>query len=305
MENLTEEQPLHPVASIGVFVATVFLGFAVVGPMVGFMVAMPFYDGDITSLLESITKYETTESLRTPFMIIQACASGIGLMVIPMLAYRFVVKQRPIRLVRNTDVLTVAITGLVVVLFLFPNSFVIEWNANLNFSGNFWDWARNRESIATEFTQFITKFQSPTDLMVGLFVIAVLPAIGEEFTFRGWLQPAIQKVSGNPHIAIWISAFLFSALHMQFFGFVPRVLLGALFGYLMYWSGNLWIPIIAHLVNNGFAVIMIYLYQTGATKFDAETPEAMPWTLVVPATIIFIGVILFLKKQLESRGQVA
>ena len=92
---------------------------------------------------------------------------------------------------------------------------------------------------------------------------------------------------------------------MQFFGFVPRVLLGALFGYLMYWSGNLWIPIIAHLVNNGFAVIMIYLYQTGATKFDAETPEAMPWTLVVPATIIFIGVILLLKKQLESRGQVA
>lgn len=305
MENLTKEQPLHPVASMGVFVATVFLGFMVIGPLVGFMVAMPFYDGTMMELVESLTKLETTESVRVPFMIMQACASGIGLIVIPMLAYRFIVKERPIQLLGSTDAIILAVTAIVVVLFMFPNSLIIEWNASLNFGGSFWTWAREREDIATEFTKFITQFESSTDLVVGLLVIGVLPAIGEEFAFRGWLQPAIQKVSGNPHVAIWVSAFLFSALHMQFFGFVPRMLLGAMFGYLMFWSGNLWIPIIAHLVNNGFAVVMIYLYQTGATKFDAESPEAMPLTFVIPATAIFIGVMLFLKKQLQSRGQIA
>jgi membrane protease YdiL (CAAX protease family) len=305
MTNLTEERPLHPAASIGVFMATVFLGFMVIGPLVGFMVAIPFYDGTMMALVESLTKFETTEAVRVPFMIMQACASGVGLIVIPLLAYQFIVKEQPAKLLMSVDILAVAVTGIVVVLFMFPNSLVIEWNASLNFDGNFWTWAREREDIATEFTQFITQFQSSTDLIVGLLVIGVLPAIGEEFAFRGWLQPAIQKVSGNPHVAIWISAFLFSALHMQFFGFVPRMLLGALFGYLMYWSGNLWIPIVAHLVNNGFAVIMIYLHQTGAVEFDADSPEALPWTFVIPATIIFVGVFLFLKKQLESRGKVA
>jgi uncharacterized protein len=305
MTNLTEERPLHPAASIGVFVATIFLGFVVIGPIVGFMVALPFYDGTMMALVESLTKFETTEAVRVPFLIMQACASGVGLIVIPLLAYRFVVKEKPSRLLSTTDMLVVAITAIVVVLFMFPNSLIIEWNASLNFGSDFWIWAREREDVATEFTKFITTFKSSSDLLVGLFVIAVLPAIGEEFAFRGWLQPAIQKVSGNPHVAIWISAFLFSALHVQFFGFVPRMLLGAMFGYLMFWSGNLWIPIIAHLVNNGFAVIMIYLHQTGAVEFDAESPEALPWTFVIPATVIFIGVMLFLKKQLESRGQVA
>ena len=296
---------MHPVGSIAVFVATVFLGFAIVGPIVGFMIALPFYDGSMMSLLESLSKFETTEAVRVPFMIMQACASGIGLILIPVLAYRFVVKERPKRLLASADIFAVAITAIVVILFMFPNSLVIEWNASLNFNGDFWAWAREREDIATEFTKFITQFQSSTDLIVGLFVIGVLPAIGEEFAFRGWLQPAIQKVSGNPHVAIWVSAFLFSALHMQFFGFLPRMFLGAMFGYLMYWSGNLWIPIVAHLVNNGFAVIMIYLHQTGAVEFDAESPEALPLTFVIPATAIFIGAMLFLKKQLESRGQVA
>ena len=296
---------MHPAASIGVFGATVFLGFVIIGPIVGFMLAIPFYEGTFMELVESLTKFETTDAVRVPFLVMQACASGVGLIAIPALAYRFIVKERPMKLFTGIDAFIAALTTIVVVLFMFPNSAVIEWNANLNFDGSFWTWAREREDVATEFTKFITTFNSVGDMIVGLIVIAIIPAIGEEFAFRGWLQPAIQKASGNAHVAIWVSALLFSALHMQFFGFLPRVFLGALFGYLMYWSGNLWVPIIAHLFNNGFAVVMIYLHQTGAVEFDAESPEALPLTLIIPATIIFIGVMLFLKKQLEPRGQTA
>ena len=296
---------MQPLASIAVFVATVFLGFLLIGPLVGFIIAVPFYSGDFLTLVDDLSKATTSEEIRVPFLIMQGCATGVGLIAIPLLAYRFIVKMKPSQLVANTSAITVMLTAFVVILFMFPNSVIIDWNANLSFTGGFWDWARDKEDLGERFTKFITTFGSVGDFLIGFFIIAVLPALGEEFTFRGWLQPALQKISGNPHIAIWVSAFLFSALHMQFFGFVPRMLLGAVFGYLMYWSGNLWIPIVAHLVNNGFAVVMIYMHQTGAVQFDAESTEALPLQFVIPGTVIFVGVIFFLKKQIQARGQAA
>jgi hypothetical protein len=147
MENLTEERALHPVASIGVFVATIFLGFAIIGPIIGFFLALPFYSGTMLELVEALGKAQTTEDIRVPFLIMQACASGFGLIVVPVMAYRFIVKQRPTKLLDTTNIWIVALTALSVVLFMFPNSVVIDWNANLNLGGGFWDWAREKEDI--------------------------------------------------------------------------------------------------------------------------------------------------------------
>lgn len=305
MENSAQERAMHPVASIAVFLATVFLGFVVIGPIVGFLIALPFYPGDMMSLVQDLSTAKTSEEIRIPFLVMQTCATGIGLIVIPVLAYRFIVKEQPMALINGTKGVTLAITAVAVVLFMFPNSVVIEWNANLSFTGAFWDWARDKEELAERFTKFITTFSSTGQFLAGVIIIAVLPAIGEEFTFRGWLQPALQKATGNPHVAIWFSAFVFSAFHFQFFGFVPRMLLGGLFGYLMYWSNNLWIPILAHFVNNAFSVLMLYLHQIGVVEFNAESTEALPMTLVVPATLVFAVAIFILKKQIVTRDQTA
>lgn len=301
MADLNETPALHPAASIGVFVATVFLGFVVIGPLIGFLLALPFYEGTFLQLAENITKGQPSEDIKTPFLIMQASASGVGLIVVPMLAYRFMVHEKVTALFNPVKATWAVITAMAVITFMFPNSAVIDWNSSLDFKTDFWVWARQREDLAAGFVKFITTFNSPLEFAVGVLVIAVLPALGEEFTFRGWLQPAIQKASGNAHVAIWVSAFLFSALHMQFFGFVPRMLLGGLFGYLMHWSGNLWIPVIAHFVNNGFTVLMLYLNQQGVVAFDVEAPEALPWMAIVPGTIIFVGILVLLKKQLATR----
>ena len=94
-------------------------------------------------------------------------------------------------------------------------------------------------------------------------MIGILPAVGEELLFRGIVQQLFKKKFGNAHAAIWISAAIFSALHMQFFGFLPRLVLGAMFGYMLEWSGTLWLPMIAHFVNNATAVVAYYLMQKG------------------------------------------
>ena len=96
-------------------------------------------------------------------------------------------------------------------------------------------------------------------LFINLLMIAIIPAIGEEFFFRGLLQRIFSNWVRNTHWGIIISAFLFSAIHMQFYGFFPRFLLGAMFGYLFVWSGSLWLPVLAHFINNSLAVIAYYL----------------------------------------------
>ena len=127
-------------------------------------------------------------------------------------------------------------------------------------------------------------------------MIAILPAIGEELVFRGMLQPELQRATGNIHAAIWISAIMFSAIHLQFFGFVPRMLLGVMFGYLYYWSGNIIIPMLAHFVNNGFSLLMVYLYQLEIISIDLESGESASPLLVAFFTLITFGLLLYLKK---------
>jgi uncharacterized protein len=94
-------------------------------------------------------------------------------------------------------------------------------------------------------------------------MLAVIPAIGEELIFRGVFQKIFYDLFKSGHLAIWVTAFAFSALHFQFFGFIPRFILGLVFGYLFYWSGTLWLPVISHFVNNAVPVIGAYIQSKG------------------------------------------
>ena len=150
----------------------------------------------------------------------------------------------------------------------------VEWNKSLDLpDGALETYMKNMEEKAGELTLFMTGFDSLGEFVLGLVVLAVLPAIGEELLFRGIMQPMFYSATGSWHRAIWITAFVFSFIHFQFYGFLPRMLLGALFGYLYYWSGNLAIPILGHFMNNGLTVVLIYLNNQGKLGFD---PEALP-----------------------------
>ncbi len=116
-------------------------------------------------------------------------------------------------------------------------------------------WMQSLEASAEELTLLLLSDSGILSLLFNLLVVAVTAGIVEEFFFRGALQRIIGKWFTNPHVTIWCVAFIFSAIHMQFYGFLPRLLLGAYFGYLLYWSRNIWIPVFAHFINNAVAVI--------------------------------------------------
>lgn len=144
----------------------------------------------------------------------------------------------------------------------------------------------------------ISAFLSSTGVLAflgNMLVMALLPAIGEELCFRGVMQRIFGKMFQNPHIAIWVTAIIFSAIHMQFYGFIPRMLLGAMLGYLYYWSGSLWLSIWAHFVNNGFAVLMSYLIAIGLLAPETEeigTGEGSLFYVLV--SVVVSSALLFL-----------
>jgi membrane protease YdiL (CAAX protease family) len=163
------------------------------------------------------------------------------------------------------------------------------------------NWMRISEDKATELTEAFTQGTSVGTLIINLIVIALMAALSEELFFRGMLQKVLLECFKNKHIAIWIGAALFSAFHMQFFGFLPRMVMGAFLGYLFLWSGSLWPSIFAHFINNGTAVVLIWLSNRGAISKDIDKVgmESTELIYVVASAIVVISC-LFLIYKIEK-----
>ena len=227
--------------------------------------------------------------------------SAVGLFIVPPLVYGLIATKKPFeRLGLNSlnkpiNYFLIAILMLAITPFL---SWVIELNANMvvpDFLSGIEDWMRSSESKAESLTKAFLSFDGVGSLVYIMIIVAVVPAVGEELLFRGVLQKIMICWTKNPHIGIWITAFLFSALHMQFFGFFPRMLLGALFGYLFLWSKSLWLPILGHFINNGTVVIASYFYPEIIENTDvAVFGEGTGSIVVYVLSFVFASTILFL-----------
>lgn len=150
-------------------------------------------------------------------------------------------------------------------------------------------------------TALFIRMPLPIDLFINLIVIAIIPALAEELFFRGCVQQVMKEWLRNAHLAIWVTAFVFSFIHFEFYGFVPRMLLGGLLGYLFYWSGNLWVPIVAHAFINGGQIIMAYLHEHGMIQFDIAGDDALPTSVIVISTFMLAALLFFFRKVSDRR----
>jgi hypothetical protein len=146
-------------------------------------------------------------------------------------------------------------------------------------------WMEQFEAQAAGILEKLLVFDTPWEFLHALFLIAVLPAIGEELLFRGIIQKQIGRLV-HPVAAVWIAAILFSGAHFQFEGFLPRLALGAVLGYLYFWTKNLWVPIFVHFFNNGIQVGALYFLD-----LDLSSAPGDPSAAVTPLSIL-IGIIV-------------
>lgn len=267
---------------------TIFTGFLLVGPAIGVMLAALVYDLDVESFFQG---GKANTAMVSPLLLLQAATTFIGLILFPLI-HITQLEHKPLSPLfaghrqLGQVLVMVCLLGLAFPLAISP---ITEWNADLQFPqflSGFENWAREQEEAMGEMTRILTGFDTIGGLAVAILVIGVLPAIGEELAFRGLIQTELWRGTNNIHIAVWASAFVFSAIHMQFFGFVPRLMLGALFGYLYYWSGNLIVPIVAHFVNNTFGIVLIYLSNIKVIGMDVRETDSAPWAWVLPAFVV-------------------
>ena len=188
-------------------------------------------------------------------------------------------------------------------------NWITIWNENLHlpsFMHGLEDVLRASEDSAQETTTKMLKSTSLLEMLVMFLVVAVLTGLGEEIFFRSsLLGTALDRNPRHAHLFVWIVALIFSAFHLQFYGFVPRLLLGAWFGYLMLWSRSVWVPIIAHAFNNGLVVVLTYLVENNFMKenyFDTigiTSNETFPWLAITSAvvTIALIGAVSRMKEK--------
>jgi uncharacterized protein len=164
------------------------------------------------------------------------------------------------------------------------------------------EWIRAAENDAQRLSVAFLNVTSISGLVLNVLMIAVIPGIGEELLFRGVFQRLFIEWSKSVHVGIFISAFLFSAMHMQFFGFLPRFLMGLFFGYLAFWSGSLWMPILAHFVNNFIAVLFSYMASKSILDRHFESIGNSPETLIYALlSVVVTTLLIYLIYKKERR----
>ncbi|MDD4216441.1 MAG: CPBP family intramembrane metalloprotease [Bacteroidales bacterium] len=167
---------------------------------------------------------------------------------------------------------------------------IIVWNSSLQLPESLSGLEQSlmeMEESGKKMTEIMLKGSSVGQLLINLLLMALLPAIGEEFLFRGIIQKHLIVWTKKPHLAILLAGIIFSAVHFQFYGFIPRVILGVLFGYLVYYSGSLWPAIFAHFFNNAMAVLS---FKLGGDSLDASEIDSFG-TTSTDFYFVFIGLV--------------
>lgn len=276
----------HPLGQLAILIL-LMLGGSLVFGVLGMALAAAFYGFDAMSTL--------------PFLRILQTFLAAGTFVIPGWYFARLSGEKEsayLHLNRRPYPVLLLLTLLIMLSSSAPLDLLVDWNKQMKLPGflqGLENWMKAKEQETYELLKQLTVMNSPADLLFNLLMLAVLPAFGEEIIFRGIVQKIGTRWTGNAHAGIWIAAIIFSAIHLQFYGFLPRMLLGALFGYLLLWSGNLWLPILGHFINNAAVVLLTYDQQRRGLPFETleQTPNLPGFVYFSNTAILAVGLFLF------------
>lgn len=273
--------------------------FMLMGSAVAILISVPLFGHDLSAIISMIENPEAGNiGLVKFFQIIQS----IFLFIIPALIAAWLFSENAFHYLEAGNKAS-SITLVLVLASLFMAIPLMNFLASVNSRLDFPHWLNGLESriramedSAGKLTELFLKSETMTDLAVNLLMIAILPAVGEEFLFRGVLQKLFISWTRNSHAGVILAAFTFSFIHFQFYGFIPRLLLGLYFGYLLVWSSSIWVPVTGHLINNGIAVVY-YRYtiqpmgETAMDKIGTDPGGNYMLYISVFLTALFIGLI--------------
>lgn len=271
---------LKILALVMVMIITFFLVLAL-----GVGISIPFFGKGLVESLASISDYNdhlTIIALKY-FQIV----NQIGVFIAPAILFVILTDNQfnsYLRLDKGIKRFSMLFGVILLIVSLPFVNWLVEINSNMHLPAYFQgveQWMRAAEENAKQLTDAFLSTETWLGLLVNLMMIAVLAAVGEELIFRGILVRLFHEWTRNIHLAVIIPALLFSALHLQFYGFFGRFLLGVLLGYLFVWSGSLWVPVFVHFMNNALAVVVSFMAQRGLIDTDLDSFGASRNTAVI------------------------
>ena len=304
MTKETAFSKMPPVMNLLLLTGLVFLGLLVTG-IFTLVIAAVYTKGDMASLSTLATDLTSPDNI---FLLkIMQLINSIGMFIIPALVFAYLMNRNASSFLKVNKNINLKIAALCVLIFavVLP---LIDVLGNLNGAiklpssmAGMENWMKQSEAEATKITEAFLNINTFGAFIFNILLIALIPALGEEFIFRGCIQKTLQDWIKNPHVAIVITAIVFSAIHLQFYGFFPRMFLGIILGYLFYWTNNLWYPIILHFINNAFSVTMYFLKNRGIFNMENVENKFSESVMVIIISTILLAVLLYIIRKQRNK----
>jgi membrane protease YdiL (CAAX protease family) len=298
----TYNNSMHPFMQLLLF-AGIFIGAMVFGNLLGAGIIIALYGLKAFMAIASLTL--TDPHTISALWILQLTGTTLPIFATPVF-FAYVVVHDPADYIKPTFKFPWVLM-IVVFAIMFVSSPLIEFLSNINQKmvlPPFLQWMRDSEDNAKKITDIMLQMKTVWSMIFDLLFIGLLTAVVEEFMFRGCLQTIFTRWTKNKHAAIWITAILFSAFHMEFFGFLPRMMLGVLFGYFVAWSGSIWPAVWAHFINNGTAVVVTYLFQHKIINMDPDDQHVFNYLGYILSFIIVLFLFWVYHSIAQNKKQV-
>lgn len=296
-------KPLSPALQL-FYLLLICIGCLFAGAIVGMAAVAGIYGTDMISQISGLNPVHTANYVYAMRMFLGLGNTVLGFWT-PALFFAFLVVKKPHTYLKYESHFSPALL-LYVLLFMMFFMPIIDitsfWNQQLSLPAPFKGldkWIHDTENQNAVIFKEIMNMRSGGDFVVTLFIVGFLPAISEEFLFRGCLQTIFRRWGMSVHSAVWLTAFVFSFMHFEFLGFVPRMLLGGALGYLCAWSGSIWPSVCCHFLNNGFAVVVTYLYQRREIKVDPDsnTPMFSHYIVYLFCLLVSVSILIYYRKK--------
>jgi len=306
-QRQADDRQIHPGLQFLIF-AGIFLAVMIICNVIGIGIVIAIYG---SKGLTAITSLDTAApGIINMLWIIQIIGTTLPILAVPVIfAYSFT--SEPKAYLKTTFSFQWGLLFLVLLVMFFSNP-AIELLSNINqkmqlpqsFKG-LEDWMKASEKSAQKVTEAMLQMNSIWGMLYDVLLIGLVTAIVEEFMFRGVLQTIFMRWTKNVHAAVWITAILFSAFHMEFYGFLPRVLLGVLFGYFVAWSGSIWPAVWGHFLNNGADVVITYLSQKKIIEMDVNNQHVFTYVGYTISALAMLILLLIYRQVTLAKKQIA
>jgi len=285
----------------------IFIIILVIGNLIGAAIAAALYG--LNTVMDIAQLNFKAPGIVNALWILQIAGTTLPILAAPVF-FAYVIVRDPGDYIKPSFRFPWGLLLLILLIMMLSNP-IIEILSNINqkmklphFLNPVQKWMVDSESSAEKITGVMLQMKNIWDLIFNVLLIGLLTAVVEEFMFRGVLQTIFVRWTKNVHAAIWITAILFSAFHMEFFGFLPRLMLGVLFGYFVAWSGSIWTSVWAHFINNGTAVVVTYLFQYKLIKMNPDDQHVFNYTAYIFSAAILLSLMFMYKKIASEKKQI-